>query len=101
MVRNAILVLSLLLGLAGCDDMLGDDDRANPIIRDGCHVGGCSSNVCSDDPGAVGTCEWRPEYACFWSATCERQRSGKCDWTPTAELNACISQETVRPDGRR
>jgi hypothetical protein len=62
-----------------------------PVVRDGCYVGGCSQTICSDTPGAVSTCEYRPEYACYSTATCERQASGKCGWTQTEELNACLS----------
>lgn len=56
-----------------------------------CHVGGCSGQVCSDDPGIITTCEWRPEYACYADATCERQPGGACGWTPTDELAACLA----------
>lgn len=57
-----------------------------------CFVGGCSGQVCSDDPGVITTCEYREEYACYQSATCERQASGECGWTETAELRACLEQ---------
>ena len=55
-----------------------------------CFVGGCSGQLCSEDEGAISTCEWREEYACYQSATCERQANGSCGWTATAELNACL-----------
>lgn len=56
-----------------------------------CYVGGCSSEVCSDAPGAVSTCIYREAFACYKTATCERQPSGKCGWTPTKELNTCLA----------
>ncbi len=58
----------------------------------GCKVGGCSSHLCveENDPG-FSTCEWREEYACYQSATCERQASGNCGWTQTAELQSCLN----------
>jgi eight-cysteine-cluster-containing protein len=55
-----------------------------------CYVGGCSGQVCSDDPGAITTCEWREEYACYRDATCERQADGACAWTETPELRMCL-----------
>ena len=66
---------------------------ANPPAANDCFVGGCSSQICSDREGVISTCEWRPEYACYQDAdaTCERQPSGQCGWTPTAELNACLA----------
>jgi len=56
-----------------------------------CFVGGCSSQVCSDRPGVITTCEYRPEFACYADATCEEQVEGECGWTPTAALDACLA----------
>jgi hypothetical protein len=56
-----------------------------------CFVGGCSSEVCSDQEGVITTCDFHPEYACYAAATCERQADGNCGWTQTAELQACIA----------
>lgn len=56
----------------------------------GCFVGGCSGQLCTDQPDAASTCEWRDEYACYQSATCERQGDGQCGWTKTAELEKCL-----------
>jgi hypothetical protein len=55
-----------------------------------CFVGGCSGQVCSDQDGVITTCEWQEEYACYQTATCERQATGECGWTPTPELEACL-----------
>lgn len=57
-----------------------------------CYVGGCSGQVCSDNPAVVTTCEWRAEYACYSGATCERQADGQCGWTQTSALSACIAE---------
>ena len=56
-----------------------------------CYVGGCSSQICSDQPDAVSTCEYREEYACYQTAACERQASGQCGWTMTQELSMCLA----------
>lgn len=56
-----------------------------------CFVGGCSGQICSDQEGVISTCEFRPEYACYHDATCERQASGQCGWTQTSELQACLA----------
>lgn len=62
-----------------------------------CFVGGCSGQLCSDHDGAISTCEWRPEFACYQDADakCERQPSGSCGWTPTAELTGCLAHPTT------
>lgn len=62
-----------------------------PIAR-ACYVGGCSSQVCSENPDILTTCEFRPEYACYQGATCERQISGECSWTETPALTKCLAE---------
>lgn len=61
------------------------------VDRGGCYVGGCSSQVCSDDPEVMTTCEFLEEYACYQNATCERQVDGECGWTETDILLQCIT----------
>lgn len=56
---------------------------------DGCRRTGCSGQICADED-MVSTCEYRPEYACYKDAACERQADGKCGWTPSAALSACL-----------
>jgi len=56
-----------------------------------CYKGGCSGQVCSDRPDVITTCEWREEYACYQTATCEAQADGSCGWTKTADLDACLA----------
>jgi eight-cysteine-cluster-containing protein len=56
-----------------------------------CFTGGCSGQICSDKQGVISTCEYKPEYACFKTASCERQVDGACGWTQTDELQACLA----------
>lgn len=60
-----------------------------------CYVGGCSSEVCSDAPGAVSTCIYREAYGCYKAATCERQQNGACGWTPSQELMMCLASHST------
>jgi hypothetical protein len=57
-----------------------------------CIKTGCSGTVCAE-PGkdVVTTCEFRPEYACYNDAKCERQADGACGWTQTPALAACLA----------
>src|SRR3989344_3351533 len=50
------------------------------ISTGACVVTGCSSQVCAEED-VITTCEYRSEYACYKSATCERQTNGECGWT--------------------
>ncbi len=57
-----------------------------------CIKTGCSSQVCSDH-NVITTCEFRPEYACYQKAVCERQTDGNCGFTKTRELTACLARK--------
>ena len=69
---------------------LGSDTGSSAPVGK-CIKTGCSSQVCSDRD-VVTTCEFRPEYACYQKAMCERQRNGECGFTQTAELRACLAR---------
>lgn len=56
----------------------------------GCVITGCSSQLCAEED-MVSTCEYRESYACYKTATCERQADGKCGWTETTELTQCLN----------
>ncbi len=69
----------------------GANGETGAIARDGCYIGGCSAQVCSDDPDVITTCEWLEEYACYRNATCERQADGECGWTQSDALVECVA----------
>ncbi len=64
----------------------------SPVPVSGCYVGGCSSQICSDKKDMASTCEYNETYACYKTATCERQVSGECGWTSSPELLSCLGQ---------
>ncbi len=59
-----------------------------------CVVTGCSGQVCADQD-VITTCEFREEFACYATATCERQANSECGWTETAELAACLANPSA------
>ncbi|MBP7832685.1 MAG: hypothetical protein KA035_02840 [Candidatus Levybacteria bacterium] len=64
-----------------------------PQANGECVISGCSRQFCvskSESEGFVSTCEYKEEYACYKTATCEVQANGTCGWTQTAELTACL-----------
>ena len=62
---------------------------------EGCVRAGCSDHLCVDEGVDIAsTCEWRPVYACYQQATCERQQNGQCGFTPTHELVECLEHFT-------
>jgi hypothetical protein len=59
-----------------------------------CVAAGCSQTICVEAGEAsdiITTCEYRVEYACYRTATCERQASGQCGWTETEQLAQCLA----------
>ena len=60
-----------------------------PILSGECKITGCSGQICTEEE-VITTCEFLSEYACYKTAKCERQEDGKCGWTPTEELVACL-----------
>jgi hypothetical protein len=74
------------------DGACGWEIRECPASAGDCVATGCNGTLCSDTPNdVVTTCEIKPEYACYRDAVCERQASGACGWTQTAELTACLA----------
>ena len=68
-------------------------NTTEPIMANGCAVAGCSAQLCvsvEEAANIVSTCEYKAEYACYKEASCEPQGNGKCGWTETAELKACL-----------
>ena len=90
---NKIFISILTIILVGIGFLVFNSTRVTEenLIVGKCFIGGCSAEVCSDQGGMVSTCEYREEYACYKTATCERQSSGQCGWTETSELNSCLN----------
>lgn len=59
-----------------------------------CLPTGCSGQICSDTDIAS-TCEWRPEYACYRSASCSTQSNGDCGWVMDDQLRRCLARSVI------
>ncbi|HTM67858.1 MAG TPA: Gmad2 immunoglobulin-like domain-containing protein [Candidatus Binatia bacterium] len=55
-----------------------------------CRRTGCSGELCAEEE-TMSSCVFRPEYACYKDAVCERQATGKCGWTQTDSLSRCLA----------
>lgn len=64
--------------------------KACPSPPAACRRTGCSGQICADQDVAS-DCAFRPEYACYQKAICERQPDGSCGFTPSAELMRCLA----------
>ncbi len=56
-----------------------------------CKKTGCSNEICADHDEAS-PCVFSPTYACYDTATCERQADGQCGFTQTPALQACLAK---------
>ncbi len=65
-------------------------DISTTSTKGACFIGGCSSQICSDQVDMASTCEWREEYACYQKSICERQPTRECGWRKTPELMSCL-----------
>ncbi len=65
-------------------------DKPNTVVND-CFVGGCSSEICSDQKDVASNCIYKPEFACYKNAKCERQAGGQCAWTNNNALLECMA----------
>lgn len=59
-----------------------------------CFPTGCSGQICAD-ADVMTTCEWRPEHACYRSASCSAQRNGDCGWVMDNELKRCLARHAI------
>ena len=81
----------IVVALAACGGK-SSSPTPTPVAAGACEKGGCSGTSCSE-PGqqVMTTCEYKPEYACYQTASCERQSDSKCGWTQSPELVACLA----------
>lgn len=63
-----------------------------------CRVTGCSREICTNQD-EITPCIWKPEYSCYKDALCRLQPDGKCGWTMTSKLKACLSRVAASPPG--
>jgi eight-cysteine-cluster-containing protein len=85
-----VIVLALATGLTPTakDPIESIEPELATEIKD-CFATGCSGQVCANEP-IITTCEFLPKYQCYKSALCQRQANGRCGWTVTDELRACL-----------
>lgn len=68
----------------------GVDNPTTAKATGGCYIGGCSSEVCSDQPDAVSNCMYESKFICYQTAVCERQTGGACGWRQSPDVISCL-----------
>ena len=74
-------------GLCGAAAPAPTPAASKPCVR-----AGCSGELCVEEgTNASSTCQWKAQYICYQSAKCERQATGQCGWSQTADLKSCLA----------
>ncbi len=55
-----------------------------------CFIGGCSRELCTDDPEAISTCEFLPGMECLTEEMSCRLVAGECRWVLSEEAANCF-----------
>lgn len=90
--KEMCMVIRYTCDFAAGETSFSDDCGCGCTVapKAACKPSGCSGQICSDRD-MITTCEFRPEYACYAKATCERNAEGACAWRDTPELKACLA----------
>ncbi|HYE59771.1 MAG TPA: Gmad2 immunoglobulin-like domain-containing protein [Candidatus Kapabacteria bacterium] len=92
----SIGIVSIALLLSGCFHAQPSTETSGPGTPTAeCRPSGCSGEVCSDED-VVSNCIYKEEFACYKNARCERQANGRCGWTETDELTACLTSKQTQ-----
>lgn len=88
--QNTVVTTSLPLNTSASSSVTTSSDGAITTSKI-CKITGCSSQVCAQEDVTT-DCMYREEYMCYQKAKCEVQPNGKCGWTLTSEIQACLTQ---------
>ncbi len=69
-----------------------DYNKRKRRVDPGCYIGGCSGNICSNNPKTISTCIYKSEYICYQKADCIKDIYGQCKWRMTDELVSCLEK---------
>lgn len=94
MLLARFVAFTFIVLLSACPRPTGGPFDAGPPERapaGACRRSGCSGEVCAEDD-VVTACVMKPEHACYRAAKCEKQPDGKCGFTITDSVKACLSE---------
>ena len=78
------------------------DNQPQPVpskVTADCVIMGCSNEICTSPDNPVFTaCVYQSRFACYKTASCEKQASGVCGWTETDELTNCLIENQAVND---
>lgn len=78
-----------------------DEFGYDRFIGSGCQIyDGCNGPIICGEAGRENTgsiCMPFPGMGCYAEsfARCEKQSTGRCDWTKTEELNSCVNKQEI------
>ncbi len=82
------------------EDVDNDDisDNKNDKVDMACYIGGCSGELCTDDPEAMSTCEVLPGMECITMGMRCEAVDGECAWVMSQTAAECF-MEVEEEDG--
>ncbi len=81
------------------DREIDRDSNGDIDVEKSCYTGGCSGEICSDDPEAVSTCELLPGMECLKEDMECALFEGECKWVLGESAARCF-MEIVEREGR-
>jgi hypothetical protein len=75
----------------------GGEQKGADGAAGGCRRTGCSGEICAAQERMT-ACDWRPEYACYGDARCERLPDGQCGWVSDDSLSSCLEEKARERD---
>ncbi len=84
------VIKNIILSIEVLEDQ--DQDSVSSNGDNECYIGGCGGELCTDDPGAVSTCEYLRGADCLQEegVSCESV-DGECSWVLSEEAAQCFA----------
>lgn len=78
----------MIVGNGNLENIENEDRIAQQPER--CYVGGCSGELCTNSPDAIGTCEFLPGMKCLSKEMSCELVDGQCSWVLSEDAARCF-----------
>ena len=73
-----------------------NNDQPEEEPAEECFIGGCSGELCTDNPEVISTCELLPGMECFGEEMNCQLVEGECSWVLSQEAARCLLDVRAR-----
>ncbi len=85
-----LLILIVVILILGAGFFYFYNNTEEEVIAKECYIGGCSGELCTDDPEAISTCELLSGMECLGEGMVCEFVQGECAWTLSQEAAQCF-----------